>query len=269
VVVVGGGPGGLEAAWVAAARGHRVTLLERSRELGGKVRLAQRLPGRAELADFADWRAGECARRGVEIRTGVDADAAAVLALAPEAVVIATGGRATKLGRAKWHAFPIPGSEQDNVLDHEQALLHAAELGPRIVILDAVGHIEGVGLAELLASMGKRVTLAMPMAVPVNLDGETAAQALPRAVRAGVTFRPSTRIARIGAREVELVDLLSQETRTEPADHVVIRTHGLPRDDLYLALRDRVEDVVRVGDALAVRTVDRAIFDGHVAGRRL
>jgi 2,4-dienoyl-CoA reductase (NADPH2) len=233
------------------------------------VRLAQQLPGRAELADFADWRIGECRRRGVELRTGVDADAETVLALAPDAVVIATGGRATKLGRAKWHAMPVPGSEQDFVLDHEAALLRAAELGPRVLILDAVGHIEGVGLAELLAGLGKQVSLAMPLATPSNLDPETAAMALPRAVRAGVRWLPSTRLERIGRREVELTDLLSLATRREPADHVVIRTHGLPVDALYFALRDRVEDAVRVGDAIAVRTVDRAIFDGHAAGRRI
>jgi 2,4-dienoyl-CoA reductase-like NADH-dependent reductase (Old Yellow Enzyme family) len=269
VVVVGGGPGGLEAAWVAAARGHRVTLLERGRELGGKVRLAQRLPGREELADFADWRAGECQRQGVEIRTGVAADADTVLDLEPDAVVVATGGRATKLGHARWHAMPVPGSEQAFVLDHEEALVHASDLGPRVVILDAVGHIEGIGLAELLAAQGRQVSLIMPLAAPANLDPETAAMALPRAVRAGARWLPSTRLERIGRGEVVLVDLLSGAERREPADHVVIRTHGIPVDDLYYALRNRVEDVVRVGDALAVRSVDRAIFDGHAAGRRL
>src|SRR5215468_7235884 len=87
VVVIGGGPAGLEAGWVAAARGHHVTLLERGDELGGKIRLAQRLPGRSELADFADWRAGECARRGVDVRLRHAATAESVLALAPDAVV--------------------------------------------------------------------------------------------------------------------------------------------------------------------------------------
>ena len=74
VVVVGGGPAGLEAAWVAAARGHRVTLLERADELGGKIGLAASLPGRGELIDLARWRIGECHRRGVDLRCGVDAD---------------------------------------------------------------------------------------------------------------------------------------------------------------------------------------------------
>src|SRR5262249_3134461 len=87
VVVVGGGPAGLEAAWVAAARGHHVTLLERADRLGGKIRLAATLPGREEIADFADWRAAECERRGVEIQLGVVADLHRVLSLAPDAVV--------------------------------------------------------------------------------------------------------------------------------------------------------------------------------------
>src|SRR5689334_9690293 len=81
VVVVGGGPAGLEAAWVAAARGHDVTLLERADVLGGKIRLAERLPGRAEVADFADWRAAECGRRGVDVRLGVEATVDGILAL--------------------------------------------------------------------------------------------------------------------------------------------------------------------------------------------
>jgi len=138
-----------------------------------------------------------------------------------------------------------------------------------VLILDVVGHIEGIGLAELLAGLGKQVSLAMPLATPGNLDPETAALALPRAVRAGVRWLPSTRLDRIGEREVELTDLLSLATCRESADHVVIRTHGLPVDALYFALRDRVPDVARVGDAIAVRTVDRAIFDGHAAGRRI
>jgi pyruvate/2-oxoglutarate dehydrogenase complex dihydrolipoamide dehydrogenase (E3) component len=270
VVVVGGGLAGLETAWVAAARGHRVTLLERAARLGGKMRLAERLPGREEIADFADWRAAECVRRGVDVRLGAEATADGVLALAPDAVVIATGGRATVDAPSKWHPMPVPGSERAFVLDHERALADAERLGPRVVILDAVGHIEAIGLGHLLASLGKEATVVCPLPSPVLLDAETVAQALPRAVRAGMRWRPSTVLAAIGEHEVTLLDVLAGRPETvRDVDSVVIRTHGVPDAALYFALQGRGPEVLRVGDAVAVRFADRAIFDGHMAGRRL
>ena len=187
VVVVGGGPAGLEAAWVASARGHRVTLLERAPELGGAIRLAQRLPGRAEIAALADWRIGECERRGVELRTGVEATAESVLALEPDAVVIAAGGRATKEGRSAYHPMPVPGSEPAWVLDHVEALRCVAtdpdRLGARVVVLDAVGHVQGVGLGELLAEEGRDTTVVCPLPVLLACDGETQAAILPAPCR--------------------------------------------------------------------------------------
>ncbi len=268
VVVAGAGPGGLEAAWVAAARGHRVILLERSAQLGGKIRLAQRLPGREEIADFADWRADECARRGVDIRLNTEATVDTILALKPDAVVVATGGRSTKYGTTKGHPMPVPGSEQDFVIDHEQALLRADALGARVLILDVVGHIEAIGLGELLAKMGTEVTVVTPFPMPISLDRETLGYALPRAVQAGMHWRPNTAVAAIGDHQVTLVDVYARRPETmRDVDTVVIRTNGLADDALYFALQGKVPVVVRVGDAVAVRPADRAIYDGHMAGR--
>lgn len=273
VVVVGGGPGGLEAAWVARTRGHEVILLERSDQLGGKVRLASALPGRGELADFADWRAAECDRRGVDIRLGVDATPEVVVALGPDAVVVATGGRATTTTPSKWHPLPVAGSDQPWVVDHEQALRDAladpASLGQRVVILDAVGDIAAIGLGHLLATAGIDVTAVTPLPNPILVDNETNSRALPRAARAGMTWRPNTALVAIGDHEVTLADALTYAMETLPADTVVIRTHGEPEDGLYFALREAVPEVVRIGDAVAVRWVDRAIFDGHLAARHI
>jgi 2,4-dienoyl-CoA reductase-like NADH-dependent reductase (Old Yellow Enzyme family)/thioredoxin reductase len=269
VVVVGGGPAGLEAAWVAAARGHDVTLLERAEELGGKIRLAAMLPEREELAAFADWRADECVRRGVDVRVGFDADRASVLAFEPDAVIVATGGFATVDTPSKSHPMPIAGSDQTFVMDHERALLDAVLLGDRIVIVDAIGHIEAIGIGHLLAELDREVTVVTPLNSPLLLDAETMQKALPRAVRAGVRWLPNTAVVAIGDHEVTVADVMSYAIETLPADHVVIRTHGIPNDALFKELEGEVAEVVRVGDAVVPRLADRAIFDGHMAARAL
>jgi 2,4-dienoyl-CoA reductase-like NADH-dependent reductase (Old Yellow Enzyme family) len=270
VVVIGGGPAGLEAAWVAAARGHRVTLLERTAELGGKIRLAQRLPGRQELADFADWRIDECARHGVDIHLRRVATVERVLALEPDAVVVATGARASLTAPAKGPPLPALGATSDFVLDHETALQRADQLGARVIILDVVGHIEAIGLGELLAAHGSEVTVVTPFALPIALDRETLAYALPRAVRAGMRWRPNTALLAIAEHAVTLIDTLSRRRETiDDVDRVVIRTHGVADAELYFALQGKVAQVIRVGDAVAARPCDRAIFDGHMAGRRI
>jgi NADPH-dependent 2,4-dienoyl-CoA reductase/sulfur reductase-like enzyme len=264
---VGGGPAGLESAWVAAARGHDVTLLERSAQLGGKIRLAAMLPGRAEMAAFADWRADECMRRGVDVRVGVDANVEAVLALAPDAVIVATGGFAAVDTPSKSHSMPVAGSDQEWVIDHERALLEADALGEHVVILDAIGHIEAIGVGHFLAERAHQVTVVTPMHSPLLLDAETMQKALPRAVRAGVRWRPNTAVVSIGAHEVMVADVMSYAVESLPADHVVIRTHGVANDSLYFALLAELSDVRRVGDAVVPRLADRAIYDGHLAGR--
>jgi hypothetical protein len=244
--------------------------LERNAQLGGKIRLAELVPGRTEVADFADWRAMECRRRNVDIRLNNTATVDSILALGPDAVVVATGGRATTSGTSKFFPMPVAGSDQDFVLDHEAALVHAERLGNRVVIFDVVGHIEAIGLGELLAGMHKDVTVLTPLPMPINLDRETLGYALPRALQAGMRWRPNTALAATGDHQVSLIDVLSKRfEQLDAVDTVVIRTNGLPNDALYFALQGKVPELVRIGDAVAVRPADRAIFDGHMAGRRL
>src|SRR5439155_2531132 len=198
---------------------------------------------------------------------GVDADGVTVLALSPDAVVVATGGTASVSTPSKSHPMPIAGSEQTWVIDHEQALLDADAVGQHVVILDTIGHIEAIGVGHYLAERGHQVTVVTPLHSPLLLDAETMQKALPRAVRAGVRWRPNTAVVSIGEHEVTLADVMSYEIEVLPADHVVIRTHGVANDELYHALLGVLPEVRRVGDAIVPRLADRAIYDGHLAAR--
>ena len=95
------------------------------------------------------------------------------------------------------------------------------------MILDAIGHIEAIGVGHYLAERGREVTVVTPMHSPLLLDAETMQKALPRAVRAGVRWRPNTAVVAIGDHEVTVADVMSYAVETLPADHVVIRTHGV------------------------------------------
>ena len=101
------------------------------------------------------------------------------------------------------------------------------------MILDAIGHIEAIGVGHYLAERGREVTVVTPLHSPLLLDAETMQKALPAAVRAGVRWRPNTAVVAIGDHEVTVADVMSYAVETLPADHVVIRTHGVANDALY------------------------------------
>ena len=161
------------------------------------------------------------------------------------------------------------------MLDHVDALQIALadpdRLGSRIVLLDAVGHVQAIGLGELLASRRPRGDLRVPAA---DADGRsTARPAWPRFLAPcgpGCSGGPTPRWPLIGDHDVTVVDVLSMafDTITD-VDTVVIRTTGLPNDALATALEGRIPDLHVIGDAVAVRPADRAIFEGHRVGRTL
>src|SRR5262249_57187610 len=113
-------------------------------------------------------------------------------------------------------------------------------VGARVIILDVVGHIEAIGLGELLARQGSDVTVITPFALPMCLDRETLGYALPRAVQAGMQWRPNTAIAAIGEHAVTLVDVLSRRSETIGGGETgAIRTLGAAEAELYFALHGR------------------------------
>ncbi|MEE8369374.1 MAG: NAD(P)-binding protein, partial [Dehalococcoidia bacterium] len=163
VTVIGGGPAGLKAAEVAARRGHRLTLFERSSELGGQVRLAARAPTRADIEEVVRHLVVQCDKLGVEFKTGVAVSEEDVVAVGAEAVVLATRCRPnrTYFAPLRLDEIEIPGADGPNVLSASD-VLDGAESGNEVLVIDQDGHWRAAGTAEFLADHGKQVTVLTP-----------------------------------------------------------------------------------------------------------
>jgi NADPH-dependent 2,4-dienoyl-CoA reductase/sulfur reductase-like enzyme len=256
VMVVGGGPGGLKAAAVAAERGHRVTLYEAARRVGGQVLLAERLPGRAEFGGVVTNLAAEAERAGVRIVTGTRVDAEHVRRERPDAVIVATGGRP--------HRPPLELSGDTTILDSWQVLLGADVPDGRVVVADWRCDWIGLGVAELLAGRGRKVTLAV--------DGYMAGQRIQQYVRdamiasatlAGVSIVPTVRLFGYDGTAVFLQHALTGEPVIVEDVAALVLAQGHDPD---AALLDELEgydgEVHGIGDCLAPRTVEEAVLEG-------
>ncbi len=263
VVVVGGGPGGLKAAAVAAERGHRVTLLEAGRRLGGQVLLAQELPGRAEFGGVIANLQGEAERAGVEIRLGTRADATLLRAMTPDEVVVATGA--------------VPRVPDLELLDEPIVLtawdvLQGADIpAGHVVVADWRCDWIGLGVATLLARRGRKVTLA----VSGYFAGQRIQQyvrdaMIAEATRLGVTIVPLVRPYGADAGAVYLQHVLTDEpVIVEPASALVLAQGHLPVTELVDHLGSERFPVHRIGDCLSPRTVEEAVLEGLVVATGL
>jgi thioredoxin reductase len=254
VVVVGGGAAGLEAARVAAERGHEVTLLEREPELGGQVALTARLPGQGPLAEIIAWRERELVRLGVDVRRGFDATPAAVAALAPAAVVVATGSE----------------PERNGAVAAADVIRNGRSGSGDCVVVDDEGHRKGAGVAELLAD-ARPVTLVPNGIAPLaDLVQEVVAHlALERLRASGVRLVEGYRLERIEPRRVVLRRLYDDSELILEAELVVRAGRHRACDSLVGELRDRGIDARAIGDARAPRRVEDAIRDGWEAAAAL
>jgi 2,4-dienoyl-CoA reductase (NADPH2) len=262
VVVVGGGPGGLEAARVATLLGHSVVLLERDGALGGAVRLAAAVGGRGELGRLITWYAAELERLGVDVRTGVEATPEVIAGLDPELVVLACGARPASPPWAAGHARvttvreliadrpPIAGHVVVVDQDHHGQALQAA-----IVALDA-GCTVTVVSARIAVAVGlERPSLDDLYRAVLLRDGEL----LPRRHVLGLSAAPAGRLA-VALRE----DATGRES--ELLGDWVVTTAAAPDERLARALPARPGVAVSViGDGVAPRMIASAVHEAFDA----
>ncbi len=264
VVVVGGGPAGMETARVAAARGHAVVLFERADQLGGQVRIAAMAPNRAEYGRAIVWLARQVAKLGVDLRLGTEATLDAILGEQPDAVVVATGARPHP------PTFPVDGATP--VVTCDDVLLRDVTVSPgvRCVVIDEDAHLRGPGAAEALLDAGVGVEIVTKeQTVGFDVDPTLKPALYRRLFEKGVTMTPLTGVVAVGDGVVEVEHVYSGERRRLPADLVVLALGGEACPELYHALRETAPglEVHRVGDCVAPRYLYDAMLEATRAGR--
>jgi NADPH-dependent 2,4-dienoyl-CoA reductase/sulfur reductase-like enzyme len=283
VVVVGAGPAGLEAARVAAARGHEVVLLEAADQPGGQIRLAARSRRRSELLGIAEWRTAQCEKHGVSLYFNRLAEYDDVLDEDPQVVIVATGG------------LPDTGileRGQELVVSTWDILAGDARSGDEVLLYDDNGAHPGLQAAEALAEAGARLEIVTPERFFAPEIGGLNHVAYARCFQEyGVRITINTRLLAVRREGNRLAAVLgsdyTERTQERLVDQVVVEHGTLPLDELYFALKpgssnlgevdyrallagrpqalvnnpDGRYQLFRVGDAVASRNIHAAIYD--------
>jgi len=253
VLVVGGGPAGLEAARVAALRGHRVVLYEASDTLGGQMRLAAIPPHKEEVNDLVTYLAGQVAKPGVTVERGKGADAETVKAVKPDVVIVATG--------AVPAAPAIPGIEADSVVNAWDVLDGKAAVGQKVLVIG--GGLVGCETAEFLADRGKEVTVAeMTPDVATDVGPLTRGLMLERLARKQVKILTGTKVQAIEADGVT-VERDGRVEKIAGIDTVVIAAGAAPNTEFVESLGETREGITfyTVGDCAKPRRIIDAIHE--------
>lgn len=268
VMVVGGGPAGMWAAKMAGRRGHRVTLYDKGTELGGQVLIAAKGAGRDEFGVLARNEKDQVTHAGVTVCLETEVTTDKVLSEKPDVVIIATGSVPKE--------FPVGGADGPGVCNVWQVLKGEAELGEKICLIDYDGHHRATATAELLAIRGKSVhMITSSLFIGAEL-GPTQDLYLTRQrlLQKGVTFTPDIAVmevsGEIGAKTVKGFNVYSNQWQEwGPFDTLVLAMGQRTVDELYFSLKGKVPELYRIGDCVAPRKVDMAIWEGQKIGREI
>jgi 2,4-dienoyl-CoA reductase-like NADH-dependent reductase (Old Yellow Enzyme family)/thioredoxin reductase len=260
VVVVGGGPAGMEASRVARMRGHEVVLYEKDSRLGGQARLSSLLPFKNELKDLLEYYAVVLRRLGVKVKLGSEFKASHVDQIEPDVIVVATG------------AYPlvprIPGVELENVVTANDILEGKASVGKNIVIIG--GGLVGCETADLLTERGKKVTI-IEMLRDLGMLLEKTVSWNEKLLLKRLSEKNTKIIIRSKAERITIEGVVVSRNGTQElfeADNVVLATGSL-------ANRRLLEEIIfkgpvhEIGDCVKPRKLYDAIREGFMVGRKI
>jgi 2,4-dienoyl-CoA reductase-like NADH-dependent reductase (Old Yellow Enzyme family) len=270
VIVVGGGPAGMEAARTAALRGHRVDLYEASDMLGGNMSAARKAPYRAPIGKIIDFQERELMRLGVEVHLGEFVTPEMAGGWNADCVIVAAGAEARKDGFQRFNPQGATGADLPHVRTVRQVLDGDIPAAPKVLIYDDFGNYPPLSAAEHLLHQGAEVTLASSEAMigpqlVFTWDQVTTSARLTAYPK--FRFLPQQIIRAITPDRVELEGLLNGVRQAVEADMVVLWTAPRPRRELEAVLGGR-PSCYFVGDAEAPGDLGFAIRSGHEAGLR-
>ena len=273
VLVIGGGPAGMEAARVAAMRGHKVTLAEAMPDLGGTLDLASRAPTRQQFKDYLVWLQDEIYAEGVEVRLSTYVTEDDLASFAADHVVLATGAEPRMDGLQMSHpGEPIEGMDLAHVISSNDLFLEPGSTqATHALVVDDVGHYEGLATAEYLAKSGVEVTMVtrLPTLAQDVRSSLMVDPALERLNTMDFQYHVGTRVLRTDGQSAELQAVTGGASWSINADLLVFISLNRPRTDLLAAIEAQSIPHTLVGDANAPRFLVRAVAEGNAAGRSI